>query len=290
VEIRALSVEPEPREVVFAGDDINLIHHAWGINGVITELTLRTAPRQDWIGCIATFDSYPAAYGAGIALASAPIDRKLVSTLDGRIGACFKRLEGILPAGESMLVTLVPRPQMPAFRDLIAAQGGAIALEMDEAERQARKLPHVFEFSYNHTTLQALKTDRSVTYLQVLFPAPVSVDQVAGLHPLLGDEVLMHHEFARMGGELVAFDLPLVRYTTDARLYELIALYEAHGFPVSDPHQCIIEDGGMKKADYRHLAWKKRMDPQGLLNSPKSREWARVRHLTPEAIAAMGGG
>lgn len=290
LEIRALSVEPSPREVVFAGADINLIHHAWGINGVITELTLRTVPKQDWIGCIATFADYPAAYGAGIALASAPIDRKLVSTLDGRIGAYFRRLEGIVPAGRAMLVTLVPRPQMPAFRALIAAQGGAIALEMDEAERQARKLPHVFEFSYNHTTLQALKTDRSVTYLQVLFPAPVSVAQVAGLHPLLGDEVLMHHEFARMGGELVAFDLPLVRYSTDARLYELIALYEAHGFPVSDPHQCIIEDGGMKKADYRHLAWKKRMDPQGLLNSPKSREWARVRHMTPEQIEALQTG
>jgi FAD/FMN-containing dehydrogenase len=283
-EIRALSVEPEPREVIFAGADINLIHHAWGINGVITELTLRTVPRQDWIGCIATFADYPAAYGAGIALAASDIDRKLVSTLDARIGSYFKRLEGIVPAGRAMLVTLVPRPQMDAFRQLIADRGGQIAIAMDEAEREARKLPHVFEFSYNHTTLQALKTDRSVTYLQVLFPAPVSVAKVAELHLLLGDEVLMHHEFARMGGELVAFDLPLVRYTTDARLYELIALYEAHGCPVSDPHQCIIEEGGMKKADYRHLAWKKRMDPQGLLNSPKSREWARVRDMSPTEI------
>lgn len=290
MEIRALSAEETPREVVFTGDQINMIHHAWGINGVITELTLRTVPTEDWIGCIVTFQSYPACHGAAIALAqSDTIQRKLCSTLDARIGAYFDKLRGIVPEGRAMLVTLIPRPQMAAFRALIAGHGGEIALAMDEAERQARKLPHVFEFSYNHTTLQALKTDRKVTYLQILFPAPVNVAKVIEVQAALGDDVFMHHEFARMGGQVVSFDLPLVQYTTDARLYEIMGIYEAHGCPASDPHSCIIEEGGMKKADYRHLAWKKRMDPMGLLNTPKTREWARVKDMAPEAIEALHG-
>jgi hypothetical protein len=78
-----------------------------------------------------------------------------------------------------------------------------------------------------------------------------------------------------------------VRYGTDDRLHEIMAIYEAHGCPVSDPHSCIIEEGGMKTADDRHLAWKKRLDPQGLLNTPRSREWSRVRDVDPEAIEAM---
>jgi FAD/FMN-containing dehydrogenase len=288
LEIRALSAEETPREVVFSGDTINMIHHAWGINGVITELTLRTVPTEDWIGSIVTFDDHLACHAAAIDLAqSETIRRKLCSTLDARIGVYFDRLKGIVPEGRPMLVTLIPRSQMDDFRALAAAHGGQVALAMDEAERTARKLPHVFEFSYNHTTLQALKSDRSVTYLQVLFPAPVNVAKVAELRAVLGDDVYMHHEFARMGGQVVSFDLPLVKYTTDDRLYQIMSIYEAHGCPVSDPHSCIIEDGGMKKADYRHLAWKKRMDPIGLLNSPKSREWARVRHLSPEAIEAL---
>lgn len=288
IEIRALSVEETPREHVFSGDAINLIHHAWGINGAITELTLRTVPTEDWIGCIATFDTYPACHGAAIELAqSTTIRRKLCSTLDGRIGTYFDRLRGIVPEGRAMLVTLVPRGQMEGFRALVARHGGDIALAMDEGERVARKLPHVFEFSYNHTTLQALKSDRTVTYLQVLFPAPVNVGKVVELQAVLGDDVFMHHEFARMGGQVVSFDLPLVKYTTDDRLFQIMAIYEAHGCPVSDPHSCIIEDGGMKKADYRHLAWKKRLDPLGLLNTPKSREWPHVRDMTPEAIEAM---
>lgn len=290
MEIRALSAEETPREVVFTGDQINMIHHAWGINGVITELTLRTVPTEDWIGCIVTFDSYPACHGAAIELAqSDTIRRKLCSTLDARIGAYFDKLRGIVPEGRAMLVTLIPRAQMEAFRALIAAHRGEIALAMDEDERQARKLPHVFEFSYNHTTLQALKTDRKVTYLQILFPAPVSVAKVIEVQAALGDDVFMHHEFARMGGQVVSFDLPLVQYTTDVSLYEIMAIYEAHGCPASDPHSCIIEEGGMKKADYRHLAWKKRMDPMGLLNTPKTREWARVKEMTPEEIEALHG-
>jgi len=290
LEIRALSAEETPIEHVFTGEDINLIHHAWGINGVITELTLRTVPAQDWIGCIATFATYPDCHRAAIALASSDkIERKLCSTLDARIGRYFDRLRGIIPDGRAMLVTLIPRGQMPAFRALVSDHGGTLDLAMDDTERQARKLPHVFDFSYNHTTLQALKSDRKVTYLQVLFRAPVNVAKVVELQAVLGDDVFMHHEFARLDGKLVSFDLPLVQYTTDARLYQIMATYEAHGCPVSDPHKSVLEDGGMKKANMAQLALKKRMDPYGLLNSAKTRSWPQVRDLTPEAIAALSG-
>lgn len=289
LEIRALTAEETPAEHVFTGPDINLIHHAWGINGVITELTLRTVSAEDWVGCIASFATYPDCHRAAIALASSSIGRKLCSTLDARIGRYFDRLRGIVPEGRAMLVTLIPSGQMPAFRALVAEHGGSLDLAMDEEERQARKLPHVFDFSYNHTTLQALKTDRKVTYLQVLFPAPVTVEKVEELLAVLGDDVWMHHEFARLDGKLVSFDLPLVQYTTDERLYEIMEIYEAHGCPVSDPHKSVLEDGGMKKANMAQLALKKRMDPYGLLNSAKTRSWPKVQDMTPEAIAALEG-
>ena len=288
IELVAVSLEETPREYSFKGDDINYLHHAWGINGVITELTLRTAPARDWINCIASFPDYRTAFEAGIAVgARRDLHRKLVSTVDQGICAHFAKLRKHIAEGRHLLLSLIDREHLGPFEELVAEQGGQVDLALNMADMAKAELPSVYEFAYNHTTLQVLMVDKTVTYLQVLIPAPIDADNVEKLHKLFGDEVMMHHEFSSLGGELVAIDLPVVRYTNDERLYEIIATYEAHGCPVSDPHTCIIERGGMKKADYRHLAYKKRLDPRGLLNSSKSEEWSRVKDMEPDAIEAL---
>ena len=286
--LTVLSLEAVPQLHVFTGADINLIHHAWGINGVILDLTLKTVPARDWINCIASFPTYRAAYAAGIMLSGqAGLRLKMLSIIDARIAHYFNQLKGRLDPDRALLLSLVDRADTALFADLVTAAGGRVELVLADHELRAAGLPHVFEFSYNHTTLQVLKTDKTITYLQVLFPAPLDPAKIDELQPLFGDEVLMHHEFSRLNGELVTFDLPIVRYTTDQRLYEIMAIYADHGCPVSDPHTYIIEEGGMQSADYRHLAIKKRLDPAGLLNSGKSREWARVKDMDPDAIAAL---
>ncbi|TCL00712.1 FAD/FMN-containing dehydrogenase [Shimia isoporae] len=286
--LRAMSVTAAPEEHLFEGDAINHMHHAWGLNGVITEVTLRTVPHRDWIGCMATFDSYEECFSAGYALAqSAEVGRKLVSTVDARICAYFPKLEGHIRPEKHLMVSLVPREDLDAYRSLVAMQSGSVDLAMSEAELAAAKLPHVFEFSYNHTTLQVLKADRSATYLQVGVPTPPDPAKVAALAPKLGDDVWMHHEFALLNKEIVSFDLPIIWFTDEPRLREIEAIYEKDGFAVYDAHICMVEGGGLKNADYRHLAWKKRMDPKGLLNSAKSREWKNVAHLSPEQIEEL---
>ncbi|MEL6451650.1 MAG: FAD-binding oxidoreductase [Pseudomonadota bacterium] len=288
IALTALSVEAAPQARVFEGADTLHIHHAWGLNGVITDVTLRTVPTRDWMGCMATFDSYDAAYAAGLALAQAPdIAAKLITTVDARICAYFPKLKGHIRPDKHLLVSLLPREDGPAFETLMSAQTGHVDLMLTDAARQELNLPHVFDFSYNHTTLQVLKADRSATYQQVGCPIPPDPRAIAALRPKLGDDVWMHHEFARVGGEIVTFDLPIIWFKDADRLAEINATYEANGFPVYDAHTWNVEGGGLKP-DYTHLAWKKRMDPKGLLNAPKSQFWSEVKDLSPDAIAALG--
>lgn len=287
IALTALSVEADPQEHLFEGEDVLKIHHAWGLNGVITEVTLRTVPTDDWIACMATFKGYEDTYAAGYALATADnIAPKMASVVDARIVEYFPRLKGHLREGCNLLAAYVPASDVEAFTKLIADLGGHVDLTLNDADREAKKIPHVFEFCFNHTTLQVLKSDRSATYQQIGVPNPSDVDAITRLRADLGDDVWTHHEFIRLGGEIVVIDLPIIWYSGKDRLDAINQTYSDHGFAVYEAHSNQVERGGLHNADYSHLAWKKRLDPKGLLNSAKSTSWEMVKDLTPEEIEA----
>jgi hypothetical protein len=88
-----------------------------------------------------------------------------------------------------------------------------------------------------------------------------------------GEELTQHLEFVRSNGEVAIRALQIVRYTTAERLQEIIAIHEANGCPVFNPHTYVIEDGGRKVTDPAQLAFKRMADPLGLLNPGKMRGW-----------------
>ena len=88
-----------------------------------------------------------------------------------------------------------------------------------------------------------------------------------------GDEVPLHLEFVRFGGQIACFGLQLVRYTTDERLLAIIDHHNRNGCPVFNPHAYTLEGGGMKQVDQVQLAFKREADPLGLLNPGKMIGW-----------------
>jgi hypothetical protein len=121
--------------------------------------------------------------------------------------------------------------------------------------------------------LHALKHDRTVTYLQTLFPPGHHLDKVAEMAAAFGDEVPMHLEFVRYAGQIACFGLQLVRYTSDERLLAIIEHHDRQGCPIFNPHAYTLEGGGMKKVDQVQLAFKREADPLGLLNPGKMVGW-----------------
>ena len=90
---------------------------------------------------------------------------------------------------------------------------------------------------------------------------------------MFGDEMPMHIEMTRFDGKIVFSGLPIVRYTSEARLEEIIALHEANGCLVFNPHRYTLEEGGMKTTDRGQLEFKKQADPKGILNPGKMIAW-----------------
>jgi FAD/FMN-containing dehydrogenase len=92
------------------------------------------------------------------------------------------------------------------------------------------------------------------------------------MHALFGDEVMPHLEFIRVNGQVTASGLPVLRYTTEERLREIIAAYRDRGVSIADPHTVTLEDGaGHKRVDTDQLSFKRTHDPHGLLNPGKMR-------------------
>jgi hypothetical protein len=160
---------------------------------------------------------------------------------------------------------MLAEPFLPELPWLIAAHGGA---ELRREPTAAAAVP-LYEHAWNHTTLQVLKTDRSCTYLQCLLPAPNHLDLLARLERHFGEEVLFHVEIGRIAGSVAAIGLPIVRFTTEERLRDIIRELEAAGALVFNPHTFLLEEGGMKRVDEAQLAFKRKADPKGLLNPGK---------------------
>ncbi len=269
--LRVLTCEAEPRAVELRGPDVHPAIHAYGTNGIITEVEIPLAPAHPWVDVAASFPTLAAACRFADAFAGMDgIARKLATVVNAPIAQDYFRTFGArVPAGHAVAMLMVAAPFLETVLPLLAGAGGTVVHQVatDDAE-----IP-LYEHSWNHTTLQALKVDRSLTYLQTLFPAPDHLARIARMASLLGDEAPMHMEFVHLSGQVCAFGLQLVRFTTEARLREIIALHESEGCPIFDPHVFSLEEGGMKRVDAAQLLFKREADPKGLLNPGKMLAW-----------------
>ena len=279
--IRVVTLEETPRVIELHGADIQKVHHAYGTNGIITALALRLKPAIGWVHHIGLFESYSAALRFGCEATEAigsSVDAFLITAVERRIAPYYTESFGErFPADKDAVFSMVNPAHLAAWRALLAKHGGTESMALSEQAVKAHNLHPAFECAYNHTTLMALKVDRSWTNLQTVAPwqpgVGIDISLVEKQMHRWGDEVLQHHEFGRQYGGCVAFGLPLVSYLDKERLYEIMAEFEADGGMVFDNHVITIEDGGMKTIDTAQIDFKKVADPHGLMNPGKTRGW-----------------
>ena len=276
--LRIVTMEAAPRILELTGEDLHKAAHAYGTNGIITEVEMPLAAAYDWIDVIVGFAAFEAASAYANALGEEDgLLTKLITVIASPAPQdYFLRHRHLFSPGQSIVLVMAAEHSLDALRAFTRRYKGAeVVFDASVASAEERKgLPPNYELAWNHTTLRGLRVDPAITYLQALYPFPNQLATVKAIHDHFGDEVMGHLEFVRFNGKITCFGLPLVRFTTPERLNEIIRIHEAMGAPIFNPHRYTLEEGGMKQTDAVQLAFKKEADPLGLLNPGKMIAWA----------------
>jgi len=270
--VRALEVvtmEAEPRLVLHEGAAVHEILHAWGTNGIITRIWLALAPEVQWSQCAVAFDDFAAAFDFSERIAGdARWTKRLVTTFEWPIPSFFVPLREYTPRDKALLFFLIASSQLSALETAARDAGGEVSYS--GAYLGLRTRPLLSDYTWNHTTLWAMKTDEAYTYLQCGFDPAAVREQFRKLKERFGNEILFHMEFMKNGdGQVIPGAIPLVYYTTEQRLNEMIRFCLAIGVFVANPHVNNVEGSGRYRADHAQLLAKRRYDPKGLLNPGK---------------------
>ncbi|HEY4051756.1 MAG TPA: FAD-binding oxidoreductase [Acidobacteriaceae bacterium] len=270
--VRALEVvtmEPDPQVQMYEGEAVHDILHAWGTNGVITKIWLALAPKVDWAQAAVAFDTFEAAFDFSEQVAQdAAWTKRLVTTFEWPIPQYFSPVRSICPKEKSLIFFLIAESQLAGLKAAAENAGGTVTLAAPY--RGLKTTPLLSDYTWNHTTLWAIKHDDVFTYLQCGFDPERVRQQMQLLKERFGDEILFHMEFMKNGhGRMIPGAIPLVRFTTEARLNEMIRCCRENGVFVANPHVNNVEDGGRFREDHVQLIAKHRNDPKGLLNPGK---------------------
>jgi FAD/FMN-containing dehydrogenase len=277
IRLRVVTMEKTPRVLELTGADLHKVSHAYGTNGIITEVEVPLAPAYEWVDVIVGFNDLvrAAEYANTLGEQDGLLLKELAVVAAPVPHDYFLRHRKFIARDKDIVIVMVARHALDALLAFTRTVTGAEVLVNTAAmtDEEKKGLPPGYELGWNHTTLRALRVDPTITYLQVLYPFPNSVATMAKVHRHFGDEVSAHLEFVRFDGKVLAFGLPLVRFTSEERLEEIMRIHEDMGAPIFNPHRYTLEEGGMKQTNEVQLAFKREADPKGLLNPGKMIAW-----------------
>ena len=264
-----VTMEDEPRVVMHEGAAIHEILHAWGTNGVLTRIWFALAPARAWTQVTVAFPTYASAFDFTESIAvDSKWSKRLATVFEWPIPSFFAPIRHVVRDNYALALLMIETSQLDALRTAAIAAGGD--LTFCGAYDGPRTQPLLSDYTWNHTTLWAMKADPAFTYLQCGFSAAECREQFRLLRGRFGDEILFHIEFMKNGsGDIIPGAIPIVRFTTEERLNEMIAHCRSIGVFVANPHVNYLEDAGRFRPDNIQLMAKQKYDPHGLLNPGK---------------------
>jgi FAD/FMN-containing dehydrogenase len=79
----------------------------------------------------------------------------------------------------------------------------------------------------------------------------------------------IHLDMKRIDGKLTCQGYPIFKWQGAAHLAEMVAAFEQEGVRSANTHTMHVRENGLKPIDDREIAFRRAMDPLGLLNPGK---------------------
>ncbi|TVP82333.1 MAG: FAD-binding oxidoreductase [Puniceicoccaceae bacterium] len=276
--VTLLSMEAQPKLLRFEERDALTALHTYGTTGILVEVEMRLGKAYDWEELIFTHDDWDKLldWTYDIALDDS-IPKRLVTQFETPIPEYFKPLKKYISPGLHSTFLMVDKSKVETV--LSAARAAGIEHVYSASFGTPPKPPFITDYTWNHTTLWAIKADPKMTYLQCGFGEPFR-ENLKKLKARFGDEILFHLEIVLGNAKfkvdspgLAVGGIPLVRFTTTERLNEMIDYCAEIGVFVANPHTYKLEEGGVHDDIVAKRALKARVDPKALLNPGKMKSY-----------------
>lgn len=266
---KIITTEDPVKELIVTGDELMNYIHTYGTTGIVTEVTVPIKHKSRWMQKIFGFHRLNDALKFSQIIAEGgEWKKRLISVMEAPISKFFIPLKRYL-ADENLQIVLIEideEMERSLTEEATNCNGHELYSKAAELYRQGIGIS---DFTWNHTTLWAIKYDHNWTYLQNVFSKSELYWQVEKVKEAFGDEVLLHFEWIRNNGELKPAALPLVNFQSKERLYKIIDFLESIGVTTNDPHTYLLGAGGWNRR-LESIARKKKVnDPFNLLNQGK---------------------
>jgi FAD/FMN-containing dehydrogenase len=282
--VTMMTCEEEPRLVRLEEAESLRTLHTYGTTGLMVEVEIRLAPKVDYEQLILSAADWDRLLDWTDAAARRLAWRKrLVTQFEWPMPSYFKPLAKHLRPGEAISFLLIDRSQAQEAVDSAAAAGVDCVYRRPLADPP--RPPFLTDYTWNHTTLWAIKADPTITYVQSGFGSNFR-EQFALLRSRFPGEILLHLEWiagnakmthgnavARNADEIVTGGIPLVFFRGEERLGEILAYCAEIGVFIANPHTVHLEEGGRHPNIAEKRAFKAEVDPGALLNPGKMKTY-----------------
>jgi FAD/FMN-containing dehydrogenase len=290
--ITMMSCEEEPRLIRLEEAESLKALHTYGTTGLMVEIEMRLAPKVDYDQLILSAPDWDRLLDwTDDAARRMDWRKRLVTQFEWPMPSYFKPLAKHLRPGDSISFLLIDRAQ--ADEAVASALAAGIDCVYRKPLTDPPKPPFLTDYTWNHTTLWAIKADPTITYLQSGFGRNFR-EQFAELRRRFPGEILFHLEWTAgnakmMRGNAVANNpdaivcggIPLVFFKSEERLNEILRCCEEIGVFIANPHTFFLEEGGRHPNIADKRAFKAEVDPSALLNPGKMKTYP-VNPFAPE--------